>query len=47
MLEMEGLGLHCLNRNTKRGGGVAIIVNTEVMEMTNPEIVVPHNLEIV
>ena len=47
IIEMEGFGSHCLNRKFKRGGGVAIIFNTEEMEMIDPEIVVPHNLEIV
>ena len=47
MLEMEGYGSSCANRKTKRGGGVAIIYNTEDMNMMDPEIMIPHNLEVI
>ena len=36
-----------MNRKVKRGGGVAIIYNTEVITIEEPDVIIPHNLEIV
>ena len=47
MLQMEGLGSCCLNKKVKRGGGVAIIYDTESIDMSEVDIVVPNNLEII
>ena len=47
MLQMEGLKYISTPRTTKRGGGAAIIVNTEKFSLDKLDLAVPHNLEIV
>ena len=47
MLQIEGLKYISTPRTTKRGGGAAIIVNTEKFSLDKLDLAVPYNLEIV
>ena len=46
MFQREGLQMMSTSRKTQRGGGVAIVADTLAMDMEEPEVLVPHNLEI-
>ena len=47
MLQMEGLKYISTPRTTKRGGGAAIVVNTEKFSLEKLEVNIPHKLEVV
>merc|ERR1711954_362836 len=47
MLQMEGLKYISTPRTTKRGGGAAIIVNTEKFTLDKLEIIIPYKLEVI
>ena len=47
LIHREGLGIISWNRKIRRGGGVAIVFNTEVVIIDELDVIVPHNLEIV
>ena len=47
MLQMEGLKYISTPRTTKRGGGAAIIVNTEKFSLEKIQVEIPFNLEVV
>ena len=47
MFQKEGLGVISLNRKVRRGGGVALIFDTETMHIEELDVIVPNNLEVV
>ena len=47
MFEKEGLGIISLNRKVRRGGGVAIVFDSQIIDLEELDVVVPHNLEVV
>ena len=47
MLQMEGLKYISTPRTTKRGGGAAIIVNTENFTLDKVELLIPYKLEVI
>ena len=47
MLQMEGLKYISTPRTTKRGGGAAIVVNTEKFSLEKLQVNIPHKLEVV
>ena len=47
MLQMEGLKYISTPRTSKRGGGAAIVVNTEKFSLEKLEVNIPHKLEVV
>ena len=44
---MEGLGILSRNRKTQRGGGVAIVYDSHVIDIQELNVIVPYNIEIV
>ena len=47
MVHMEGLGILSRNRKTQRGGGVAIVYDSHVIDIQELNVIVPYNIEIV
>ena len=47
MFETEGLGSFSLNRKARRGGGVAVVYDSQALMMEQIEVIVPHNLEVI
>ena len=41
------LGIHSHNRKTQRGGGVAIIYDSHVIDVQELNVIVPYNIEII
>ena len=48
LLELNGLKyISCPRTGGRRGGGVGIVVNTELFSIQKLDMLVPHNLEII
>ena len=47
MFQLDGLKYISTPRITKRGGGAAIVVNTQKFSLEKIQVVIPHNLEVV
>ena len=43
---MEGLATVAMNRKFKRGGGAMVVGDTEQLNLSKIDVMVPHNLEI-